>query len=207
MLGLAGSTHCLVMCGGIGSTLGFHQQEHTWPVIGYNLGRIVSYMVVGLSFGSIGLVIHAHHSPLMLILRLVAALLLLLMGLYTAGWWKGLAKLEAMGDYLFWQRVKPIAVQLTQSPSPTAPLIIGMLWGWLPCGLVYSTLAWSSLSANPLTSALLMGFFGLGTMPAMLATGFFAKQLRAILSRRKVRSTMGTLLILFAIWTAVAAMH
>jgi len=79
-------------------------------------------------------------------------------------------------------------------------MALGAVWGWLPCGLVYSMLAWSLAMADPLRGALLMGAFGLGTLPALLATGLAARQLAGLIRHPATRSIAALTIIAFALW-------
>src|SRR5690606_8491835 len=124
------------------------------------------------------------------ILRWFAGLMLIAMGLYLASWWSGLTKLEAVGAHL-WKHLQPFSQRLLPVRTPGQALLLGGIWGWLPCGLVYSALAWSASAASIGEAALLMTFFGLGTLPAVLATGYFAKQITRFQRLRAVRAITG----------------
>jgi len=76
-----------------------------------------------------------------------------------------------------------------------------MVWGWLPCGLVYSAMIWASLEASVIGSMLIMLFFGLGTLPAMLASGYFAQSLGNFIKQRCFRSSAGLMMIGFGVWS------
>ncbi len=130
----------------------------------------------------------------------LAALLLVGMGLYLAGWWRGLTHLETLGGHL-WRHLQPFASRLLPVRSSGQALLLGTLWGWLPCGLVYSSLLWAASQGNALTSAGLMLLFGLGTLPALLLTGLAADQLRRWVQNRVTRSLAGGLVLLFGLWS------
>ncbi|MBS68588.1 MAG: cytochrome biogenesis protein, partial [Pseudomonas sp.] len=119
---------------------------------------------------------------------------------YLAGWWSGLTRIESLGRGL-WRHIQPIASKFMPVTSIPRALILGALWGWLPCGLVYSTLLWSASQGDALDSALLMLAFGIGTWPVLLATGLAAERLTALLRKRGVRVVGGIMVILFGIWT------
>lgn len=125
-------------------------------------------------------------SPAAMLLRIVAGLLLISMGLYLGGWWSGLTRIEALGRGL-WRHIQPVASRWLPVCSLPRALLLGALWGWLPCGLVYSTLLWAASQGDALDSGLLMLAFGLGTWPVLLATGMAAERLTALLRRRGVR--------------------
>jgi sulfite exporter TauE/SafE len=203
ILGLLGGGHCLGMCGGLmgALTLAIPQEQRSRRfrlLLAYNLGRILSYATAGLLIGLAGWAVA--NSPAALFMRVLAGLLLIAMGLYLAGWWSGLTRIEALGRGL-WRFIQPVANRLLPVSNLPRALLLGALWGWLPCGLVYSTLLWSASQGNALDSALLMLAFGLGTWPVLLATGLAAERVTAILRKRSVRMAGGLLVIGFGIWT------
>ncbi|MFJ3076767.1 sulfite exporter TauE/SafE family protein [Pseudomonas sp. NPDC087029] len=203
ILGLLGGGHCLGMCGGLMGALTLaippeQRARRARLLLAYNLGRILSYACAGLLLGLAGWAVAS--SPAALALRVVAALLLIAMGLYLAGWWSGLTRIEALGKGL-WRHIQPVASRLLPVSSLPRALLLGALWGWLPCGLVYSTLLWAASQGNAGYSAALMLAFGLGTWPVLLATGLAAERVNSLLRRRSVRMAGGLLVILFGLWT------
>lgn len=209
ILGLLGSGHCLGMCGGLMGALTMaipagHRSRRLRLLMAYNLGRILSYACAGLLLGLAGWAVA--NSPAATALRLIAALLLIAMGLYLAGWWSGLTRIEKLGRGL-WRHIQPIAGRLLPVSSLPKALLLGALWGWLPCGLVYSTLLWSASQGNAGDSALLMLAFGLGTCPVLLATGLFAERLKRLLHQRGVRVAGGVLVIAFGLWSLPLGHH
>ncbi len=204
-LGLLGGGHCIGMCGGLMGALTMSipvQQRKGWTLwrilLGYNAGRIISYATAGALVGSLGWL--AQDLGLGMILRTIAGLLMIAMGLYLANWWAGLTQIERVGRGL-WRHIEPHARKLLPVTSAPRALALGTLWGWLPCGLVYSTLIWASSHGDGLLSAMLMLTFGLGTLPTLLATGLMAERMLAFLRNRSVRVTAAILVILFGIWT------
>ena len=203
ILGLLGGGHCLGMCGGLmgALTLAIPKEQRSRRLrlmLAYNLGRILSYACAGLLIGLAGWAVA--NSPGAMILRVIAALLLITMGLYLAGWWSGLTRIESLGRGL-WRHIQPVASKLLPVSSVPRALLLGGMWGWLPCGLVYSTLLWSASQGNALYSALLMIAFGVGTWPVLLATGLAAERTTALLRQRGVRVAGGLLVIVFGLWT------
>lgn len=203
VLGLLGGGHCIGMCGGLMGALTMAIPAEQRPrrlqlLLAYNLGRIASYGLAGLLLGTAGWALAS--GPVATVLRALAGLLLIAMGLYLAGWWGGLTRIEGAGR-LLWRHIEPLARRLLPVRDARRALLLGGLWGWLPCGLVYSTLLWAASQGDALDSALLMLAFGLGTLPVLLATGLAAERLTALLRRRGVRIAGGMLVILFGLWT------
>ncbi|MGG2396895.1 sulfite exporter TauE/SafE family protein [Pseudomonas sp. SH1-B] len=203
ILGLLGGGHCLGMCGGLMGALTLaippeQRARRLQLLLAYNLGRILSYSAAGLLLGLAGWAVRG--SAAEVVMRSLAALLLIAMGLYLAGWWSGLTRIEALGRGL-WRYIQPLTRRFMPVSSVPRALVLGGLWGWLPCGLVYSTLLWASSQGDARISALLMLAFGLGTWPVLLATGLAAEHITALLRQRGIRMAGGLLVILFGIWT------
>ncbi len=204
LMGLAGAGHCLMMCGGLAGALG---QQAKWPqLLLYNSGRILSYTIAGAIIGGAVTSVASSSFAGLIYLRLLAALLLLMLGLYYGGWWLALRHIEALGKP-FWRLLQPLAQRTRHATNFTTVFAAGVLWGWLPCGLVYSALSWAALSGSAAAGGLYMALFGLGTLPAMLAFGWFSKTLQSFLRSQGFRQTMGLLLISYALWTAVIALR
>ncbi|RTE67639.1 sulfite exporter TauE/SafE family protein [Amphritea opalescens] len=202
LLGLLGSAHCLGMCGGISSAVAMgidrKNQHPALLLLGFNLGRITSYTIAGALLGSLGWLISSPTTAILL--RTFAGVILILMGLYVAQIWRGLALIEKQGNHL-WRHIQPLSRRLLPVSNPLQALALGGLWGWLPCGLVYSTLIWSATAGDWKVSAMMMACFGLGTVPAMLATGLLANQVQALLKNKKAQTVAGLLIILFGLYT------
>ena len=203
ILGLLGGGHCLGMCGGLMGALTMaipaeQRNRRLQLLLAYNIGRISSYALAGLLVGLAGWAIGS--SPAALLLRVLAGILLICMGLYLAGWWSGLTRIEALGRHL-WRHLQPLTRRLMPVTSVPQALFLGAIWGWLPCGLVYSSLLWAASQGSAINSALLMLVFGLGTVPVLLATGMAAERLTALLRQRGVRIAGGVLVMLFGLWT------
>lgn len=203
ILGLLGGGHCLGMCGGLMGALSLaipaeQRNRRLYLLLAYNAGRILSYALAGLLLGLAGWALAS--GPLAIVLRGIAGLLLIAMGLYLAGWWSGLTRIEALGRGL-WRHLQPLTRRFMPVTSPSRALVLGGLWGWLPCGLVYSTLLWAASQGDALHSAALMLAFGIGTLPVLLATGLAAERLGSLLRQRGVRVAGGLLVMLFGVWT------
>lgn len=207
LMGFLGSSHCLFMCGGIGAALGMGTaQQRRYPtLLLFQLGRLVSYTLLGAGLGALVQLISANAGLYMLIPRLTSAALLIAMGCYLTNWWQGLLLLEK-GGHVLWRRVQPITQKLLPVRRYRDAVVIGLCWGLLPCGLIYTALAWSATSGSSRMSASLMFCFGLGTLPAMLLTGVAGEKVGQLLRQQQLRNIAAILLICFGLWTAWGAL-
>jgi len=169
-------------------------------VLAYNSGRIGSYMLAGAMAGGIAGSIASltQMASAQLIAYWMANLMLIAMGLYLMDAWRGLARIETLGGIL-WRRVQPLVKPLVPMDTPLKALALGGLWGWVPCGMVYSMLLTAMLSGSALDGALVMGAFGLGTLPMLLAMGMAGSKLRQYLQKRSVRVACGLLVLGFGV--------
>ncbi|HGF7475918.1 TPA: sulfite exporter TauE/SafE family protein [Vibrio mimicus] len=207
IVGLLGAGHCLGMCGGISTLLTLNQPKSS-PVLllYYNLGRLLSYALIGGIVGGItssitGLI--DLHSALVW-LRIIAAMLMIVLGLYIGRWWFGLLRLEKIGQKL-WPLISPLGKSLLPLKKQWHALPFGLIWGWLPCGLVYSMLTWSAVAGGFSQGALIMLAFGLGTLPAMLVSGWGANKLIHWQNSIFFRQCAALLLIAYGVYTAYDA--
>lgn len=207
LVGFFGGVHCVGMCGGIVGALTFGLPESVrsrpagaWPFhLAYNLGRIASYTLAGALAGGLGagLLQLAELRQAQLALQVVAALFMFALGLYLGGWWSGLVRVERLGGHL-WRRLEPLGRRLLPVRSPPQAFALGLIWGWLPCGLVYSVLIWSLTAGGAPAGAQLMFAFGLGTLPNLLLMGALAARLGAFVRRPWPRRVAGGLVMGFA---------
>ncbi|OZB05074.1 MAG: hypothetical protein B7X54_06450 [Idiomarina sp. 34-48-12] len=205
LMGLAGAGHCIMMCGGIASA--FAGQVSKSQLFIYNLGRITSYTIAGIAIGAAVGSIATLADQGLIGLRIIAAFVLIAFGLYLGQWWFGLRYLERLGQPL-WRRLQPLAVRFRQRHSSYTSLFgAGMLWGWLPCGLVYSALSWAAISGSAAQGGIYMAAFGLGTLPAMFAFGWLSHSLQQLLKSKGFRQLMGALMIVYGLWTLIIALR
>ena len=205
LVGLLGGVHCIGMCGGIvgAISLGMPGEQGTrWPMLlAYNLGRIASYTVAGAIAGGLGFffsdVLPVQQAQQ--ILLGVAGVVMILLGLYLGGWWNLLSYVEQAGGHL-WKKIEPLGRGLLPVRRVGQGLALGMLWGWLPCGLVYSVLIWAVSAGGAGEGALLMLAFGLGTLPNLLAMGAAAGQLQRLVRHVWVRRAAGLMIIAFGLF-------
>ncbi|HVK53939.1 MAG TPA: sulfite exporter TauE/SafE family protein [Burkholderiales bacterium] len=204
LTGLLAGVHCAGMCGGIVTALSIASKKSNHPtlshLLAYNAGRIGSYAVAGALMGALGAsgLLLGPAQPLQQALYIAANLMLVALGLYLAGLWNGVMYLERAGSVL-WRRIQPLARYAAPVRSVPQALMLGALWGWVPCGLVYSMLVAAFAWASPLNGALVMIAFGLGTLPNLILLGYFAGRLRPWLQRRDVRLIAGLLVIGFGV--------
>ena len=208
LLGAAGSPHCMAMCGAITAAFGLSGARR-YPVavpLCASLGRVLGYAALGAAVGALGLAagVWLQQPAGILVLRFVAALTLILVGLQLTAWWQPLDQIARLGAPL-WRRLQPLSRRLLPIDTPGKALAFGLLWGLLPCGLVYSTLVWAMGAGGALNGGLLMLCFGLGTLPALLAMGAFAATLAGFIRQPWVRRVAGALVIGFGIYEIVLA--
>jgi len=212
LVALLGGVHCVGMCGGIVAALSLglapgkrlHWQT-SWPyLLAYNAGRVLSYVAAGGLAGGFGAwaaqLATVHHAQQLL--QLLAGGFLIALGLYLAGWWQGLNRLERAGGRL-WRYLEPFGRRLLPVRTPLQALLVGLVWGWLPCGLVYSVLIWAISAGSAVQGALLLLSFGLGTLPTLLALGAFASTLARWTRIAWVRQSAGALVIVFGLYQTV----
>lgn len=210
VIGLMSGVHCVGMCGGIvgALSLGVNQQIHSSSgayfrlLLGYNFGRLFSYTLAGALMGGVGWMV-SHWLAIrnfQLGLQLFSAVIMILLGLYLSGWWTVLTHIEKAGA-LVWKQIEPLSKKLLPVNYFHQACLLGLLWGWLPCGLVYSVLIWSVTAGDSQQGAILMLSFGLGTLPNLLAMGLFASQLKQWMSKPWVRQLAGSIIIGFGVWS------
>jgi uncharacterized protein len=195
--GLLGGVHCAGMCGGIVGTLALQSRGPLLArQLGFNAGRIASYVAAGTVFGLAGGFAQMAGPVVTMQTAMFAAAnaLMVLLGLYVAGWGAAMQRFEAAGAHL-WRRVQPVARTFLPIDSPRRAIAAGVLWGWVPCGLVYSMLALAMASGSAHDGAFVMLAFGLGTLPNLLAAGMAAQKLFAIRRAPWIRRVAGLLIV------------
>ena len=205
LTGLLGGVHCAGMCGGIVAALAGQGARGTgapWFMhLSYNTGRIVSYTAAGAAAGAAGglpLLLDGI-LPVQVTLYVLANVLLIAVGLYLAGIWNVVAKLEPIGVAI-WRNVQPLTRRFLPADTPAKALALGLLWGWLPCGLVYSILATALLSAHALSGAAIMFAFGLGTFPNLMAAGLLYQRFGTLARAKPMRVAAGGLVLTFGVY-------
>ncbi|UOP05474.1 sulfite exporter TauE/SafE family protein [Conchiformibius kuhniae] len=204
LLGFFGGTHCIGMCGGLSSAFALQLPPNVGRIrliILLNFGRIVSYVGAGAAIGAVsqaGMLLDDTRR-VQTLLMLLANGLLLLTGLYLAGVSQLAARLEGIGKPV-WRRLNPVLNRLLPVRSAAGCVAVGLLWGWLPCGLVYNAALYALGSGSAGTGAAYLLAFGLGTLPNLLAAGVFAAQLRGVLQRSGVRLAAGLTVAAWAAW-------
>lgn len=208
LAGLLGSTHCLGMCGGVAMLSSRQAQSPQWRhAAAFNAGRIGSYALAGAFAGGI-----ASQAGVLLpdtavwgsVLRIATGLLMIAIGLHVAVGWAGLRRLERLGVPV-WRRLGPLAARLDPGRSALHALAFGALWGWIPCGLVYSALLAALVSGGASAGAAIMLSFGLGTAPALVSLGMLGHRLRPLVRNASWRRVSGVLVVGLGVWTVAGA--
>lgn len=210
LVGLIGGVHCLGMCGGIVSALSLglpkDQRNSAGKMLpfqlAYNTGRISSYVIAGAVMGGLGTLL-LQWLPLHISQRILlgaAGLMMVLLGFYISGWWMLLSRVEKFGQH-FWKKLEPTARRLLPIEHPLQAFKVGLIWGWIPCGLVYSMLISAVSSGSAISGATIMLAFALGTLPNLLMMGFLAGAAARLLHSSWFRKAAGLMIIGFGVWT------
>ena len=204
LVGLLGGVHCLGMCGSIVGVFTAQVPKNTvrWPFhLAYSGGRIASYALAGALVGTVGQagLMMRDEVPVQHLMFTLSSLMLVVLGLYLAGVWGAVRQLERLGGGL-WQRLQPYTSKLLPVNTVPRALGLGALWGWLPCGLVYSVLLTALASGSAARGALIMLAFGLGTLPNLLAIGLFWESVKGWVQSPRVRLAAGLLVALFGVY-------
>lgn len=220
LIGLLGGVHCMGMCGGIvGAFSASARRPFPVPVksaavavaphaalddavrvVAFNGGRIASYALAGSIAGGVAQAAGAFSllSSIQVGGYWLANLMLVALGLYLMDAWRGLARLEAMGQVV-WRRVQPLLRHLMPVDHPGKALALGALWGWVPCGMVYSVLLTAMTTGSAASGASVMLAFGLGTLPLLIGMGMLGMRLLAWTRLRAVRVTSGLIVLGFGL--------
>lgn len=210
VIGLLSALHCLGMCGGIAGALSLAMpaaRRMGGPgglapfLVAINLGRLCSYALAGGLFGYLGAtLLDLDAGFLQQGLRWLAALVMVGVGLSIAGWLPRLDGIERLGGPL-WRLLEPWGRRLLPVDSLIKAGLYGAIWGWMPCGLVYTLLLGAPAQGGPLAGAAYMACFSLGTWPAMLATGLFAGRLYRFAGDARLRVLAGLAVLSLGLFT------
>lgn len=212
LVGLLGGTHCFGMCGGIvgalSSGLSLQLQTSRWRLVAaqlaYNGGRISSYVFAGVLLGLFGQQLGEagllQGFPLG---RIIGGVVMILFGIYLAGWWQSLLWLEKAGAHL-WKYIEPFGRRYIPVRSAAQAFLLGLVWGWLPCGMVYAVLAMALASGSGAEGGLLMLAFGLGTLPALLSIGLAYNTLNRFIRDPRIRLLAGVMVIVMGVLMLLA---
>ena len=208
LVGLLGGTHCIGMCGGIVGALSLGGPARWSLHLAYNAGRILSYTAAGALAGALGAagIGLGGDAPVRIILYLVANLMLVALGLYLLGVTRALAFTERLGQRL-WLHIQPLTRRFLPARTVAQAFPLGVLWGWLPCGLVYSALATALGSGSVAGGALAMLAFGAGTLPNLLAAGILLAKMNEFVRRAPVRIASGLLVLGFGLYGLTGVMR
>ncbi|MEP6483146.1 MAG: sulfite exporter TauE/SafE family protein [Rudaea sp.] len=206
VLGLVASGHCLLMCGGIAGALAVvtgraaNGKPRFDLLVAYQLGRIGSYTLAGASVGAIGatLLQFVARPDIRDDLRVVSGIMMGVVAVSLLVRGRGMD--FGIGNRV-WKKLAPISRRLLPVNNVAHAFAFGAVWGWMPCGLVYSVLLIAWLSMDPLRSAAIMLLFGLGTLPAVLAGSLGVSRGVRWLGNDNVRSAAAVVLFVMALLT------
>ncbi len=225
IIGLWSVGHCLAMCGGLAIAAGQTNRQNLnntgaqrgLELFAWQAGRVLSYVAMGFLVGAFGSFFLSQSSVSLIrdAAFIAANLILIALGLHVAQLWSGVVELERMGQ-LVWKFISPLATATLVPQTPqrrnrfkqlTNALRAGAIWGWLPCGLVYSMLVTASVSGSATNGALWMLAFGLGTVPALWLTAMASHAAASTLSHPMVRRVAGLLIVAFGVWGLLRITH
>ncbi|MBF0124174.1 MAG: sulfite exporter TauE/SafE family protein [Magnetococcales bacterium] len=196
MVAMGSALHCLGMCGGIAGaltlSLPISTRQHRLHTLSYllavNVGRLTSYALAGWLMARFGQPLFMMLSPQYghRILEGIAGLTLILTGFYFSGQATWLRGIERLGMPL-WRALEPYGRRFITPHHIGHALLFGVVWGWLPCSLVYTALIWSSAIGTPIDSALHMALFGLGTCVVTLPASWTAHRLAQLTLRYHIK--------------------
>ena len=207
-MGLFSAFHCLGMCGSIIGSLTLSLKREIREnkrlllpfVASYNTGRVLSNSMAGMLAGFAENVLtipfgegHGHR-----ILQILSAIVMLGAGLHIGGWFPRFAYIEKFGN-IVWRRIEPYGRRLVPVETLPRAFVFGMVWGWLPCGLVYTALALAATTGDVFRSTFTMLAFGLGTMPAVMGVGIMTSWMVKLSNMKRFRELTGIVLILLAL--------
>ena len=204
LTGFLGGVHCAGMCGGIVAAVAGRSAGNgpSWLIhLAYNAGRITSYALAGAmagAAGGLGLMLDKW-LPVQIVLYLAANVLMIALGFYLAGFRSPITRLEHLGAAL-WRRIQPFTRRLLPVDSHPKAFALGMLWGWLPCGLVYTVLFTALLSGSAFKGAILMLAFGLGTLPNLMAAAALLQKSHSWFAGRTARMISGGAVMAFGVY-------
>ena len=200
--GMLGGVHCAGMCGGIVAALaGQGGRQRLSLHLAYSVGRVACYAIAGAlagAAGGLGLLLGGV-LPVQFALYVLANLLLIGLGLYLAGV-PGVVGWMERGGARLWRHLQPLTRRLLPADTLPRAVGLGLVWGWLPCGMVYAVLATALLTGNALDGAAVMLAFGLGTVPNLVLAGLAVRRLQSATRARPVRIAVGTLVLGFGVF-------
>lgn len=212
LTGLMGGVHCAAMCGGIATGFSTLSPASTSPLGGWiralepNLGRIAGYTLAGALAGGLGygIVGVARMEWLTLGSRMLVGLVLVIAALRLLDRRGRLTFLQNPGKGRLWQALRPLQRRLLPANTRAKRVGLGMLWGWMPCGLSTTLLAAAWLQADARNGALTMAAFGLGTLPLMLPLTWSGARIGQRLQRGPWRGAAGGLVLVAGLLTLSA---
>ncbi len=207
LVGLGGSAHCALMCGGISAAIGagIGPSRRVPLVLLAQLGRILGYALAGTLMALLGatLLTHLAGDPARRSTQLLLGLAWIAMALRLSGRWTGSRGGQALTQ-AFWRRLQPLTRRVWPIRSAPRALAAGALWGWLPCGMSYAMLLVAAASADPGQAALLMLAFGLGTVPTLLIPALAVARLQGFVLGPLARRSIAALMFAFGLFIAIS---
>ena len=214
--GLVSAVHCVGMCSGIAGALTVslpdsirNDKRRLFSYIAiYNFGRILSYGLAGILLGFFSGVLFyfLDNTTILFLSRSFTALIFLLIGLHLLGLFHRFSSMHVLGRRI-WSRIQPLGQRLLPVKDLRQAFLFGMVWGWLPCGLVYSMLLWTVTSGSPLQGGLTMFAFGVGTFPTLILASLLSTWVFKGNRLRLIKGITGSLMIILAVGAMLVPGH
>jgi sulfite exporter TauE/SafE len=192
------------MCGGVVGmlTAGLEPQVRANPKkvalfhLNYNVGRILSYILMGAIFGLVGALLTQSLQMNILDqgLRIFSGVLMIMVGMYIGNWSTSIQVFERMGAK-FWTKLQPLTQKFLPIQNLRGAFFTGLLWGGIPCGLVYGALSFAIVSGSVAKGGMIMLAFGLGTLPSLLLMASLSSQLSVVAQKPIIRKFSGLLIM------------
>jgi sulfite exporter TauE/SafE len=203
LIGLFSSLHCLAMCSALCGVF-CQNRSSTASIWALNLGRIFTYTLTGILVAGLvqGLLLQIPLAQIGFWVRSVLGLVLVLIGMsifFDSKWGQNILSSSPL-----WNRVKIALFKLDAKQSISFDFLKGMLWGLIPCGLLYGVLMAAATTADVIDGGLFMFMFGLGTLPSMILSGQIMQQWKSSVIQSGVKKFVGLFIILIGLWAAIS---
>ena len=203
LIGLFSSVHCLAMCGGLCGVFA-QKNPNVKAILLINTGRILTYTILGFIVAGFvqGLVLQIPIAVIGFWIRSFLGLILIFLGIRILFNKSNLHSF--LSNNYVWQKAKSKLHSLNNNASFLAQVTKGLIWGLIPCGLLYGVLIAAASTQNAINGGLFMLAFGIGTLPSMMVAIGVMKKFQRKLHSNNLRFGAGVFILLVGIWSMVS---